>query len=180
MQTKYFCFSDLRVVSYFIGRSQNWCPASTCNAFGPHVYNSYGTEVDIWRASGDYLMYKSERMRVDVRLRSYYSNDGEFWRDVTGVHATAIEFGRPPCKVKLEVYSKYQTEHEHARFLYNGKEIDWIDIADRLSSCKNVTFCSDVLLGDEANGTIILHFLNYMVITIRNVENMHAISITLP
>ena len=68
-------------------------------------------------------MYSSSNLRIDVRLRSYYSNSGRLWSAVTGVHATALDFRTNLCEFKLEIYSKYQTEHGDFRLLLNGQDV---------------------------------------------------------
>jgi hypothetical protein len=158
------------------------CVGATCVSYGdPHVYGFTQREVPMQFSIGDYVLYNSETLRIDVRLREYYTNSGDLWNRVTGVHATAIEVIDPEaaCPVKLEIYSKYQTESEKLRFLLNETDVSWEDLEAYLNNpCEEV--CSDLWEVDEDENHITIVFADKAMITLMNVENMHALFLTVP
>jgi len=175
-----FCYDKMAIQwEWAKEKAANWCLWSTCVAYGdPHVYSFDGTGLELQRSSGDYLMYYSSTLRIDVRLRPYYSNQGMPWSGVTGVHATAIKVVNGSCDVKFEVYSKYQTENGDIRFLWNDEDIGWADIANRFSTCDEI--CSDLYEVDTDNDQFTVTFADSVMVSVKNLENMHALFVTVP
>jgi len=166
---------------FAINKTKRWCPGTECQAYGdPHVFNFDGIGVPMEHSLGDYMMYRSSTMRVDVRSQHFYSNQGVLYTSVTGIHATAIQVIGGNCEVKLEVYSKHQTESKELRFLFNEVDIGWDELVNSFASCDEICKSTDLYEIDEEKKQFTVTFADGVMITLRNLENMHAIYITVP
>jgi len=108
-----------------IAKSQSFCPGRICEGYGdPHVYSFDENNVYMEHSIGDFVLFSSDTMRIDVRLRQFIDGKtGEPWGTVTGIHATAIEVIGGNCSVKFEIYNQHQTEDGDLLFLFNGEEV---------------------------------------------------------
>ena len=95
-------------------------------------------------AIGDYVMYYSSSLRIDIRMLPFISSGGLVSSRITGTHATAIEVTGGDCAIKLEIYSKHQTESGELEFLFNGTVVGWNDLVDIFKSCEYI--CNDTNL----------------------------------
>ena len=160
-------------------KSYNWCPGRVCVAYGdPHLYTFYSNTMDMERDIGDYVLYSSTTLRIDVRLRVYISEEGVEWNRVSGIHATGIEVLRGDCDVKLEVYNKFQSQSGELEFLFNEEKVEWDDLADRFDSCDEI--CANQYDVDKDNHKISIIFADKVVVSIKNVEGMQALYVTVP
>merc|ERR550534_134531 len=152
-----------------------------CKSMGdPHIF-PFGrrTQLPLQRASGDYLMYYSSALRIDVRMLPF-TWGGRVWTNgVTGNHATAIEVeGGGNCTFKLEIYSQAQTESGVLEFLFNGINVGWNDLVGIFSACGYI--CSDLSEVDQGSNALTVIFADGVMVTIHGVHTMQNIYITVP
>jgi hypothetical protein len=178
--TNYLCYTlSAEEYDWAQQKSENWCLGSVCEAYGdPHVWNFDGEELDLVRGTGDYIMFVSSTLRIDLRMRPFYSNAGVLWSSVSGVHATAIEVIDGECDVKIEVYSRFQTPDGNVRFLFNGEEIGLSELTNRFSTCDEI--CSNLYEVDLDRKRFTVVFADKVMLDLKNVENMHALFVTVP
>ena len=152
-----------------------------CTSWGdPHII-PFGrrTELPLQRASGDYLMYYSSALRIDVRMLPFTRGGRVQTNGVTGNHATAIEVeGGGNCTFKLEIYSQAQTESGVLEFLFNGINVGWNDLVVIFSACGYI--CSDLSEVHQGKNEFTVTFADGVMITIHNVDTMQNIYITVP
>jgi len=164
---------------YAISKSLNFCPGRICTAYGdPHVYSFYRNSVETARSFGDFVLYNSGSLRIDVRFRNFVDRNGREWSKVSGIHATAIEVIGGDCNVKIEIYNQYQTESGEVLFLFNEEEVGWSELSEKLSSCDEI--CPSLYEVDEDSGKISITFADQLQFTIKKVDKMQALWITAP
>jgi len=162
-----------------VDKSFNFCPARICTAYGdPHVYSFYTNKVNAERSLGDFVLYNSDSLRIDVRFRNFVDRNGREWNKVSGVHATAIEVIGGDCDVKIEIYNQYQTESGEVLFLFNEEEVGWDELSEKFSSCDEI--CPSLYEVDEESGEISITFADQVEFTIKKVDRMQALWITAP
>jgi len=162
-----------------ISKTNNFCPGRTCEAYGdPHVYTFYGNSMASARSLGDFLLFRSGAIRVDVRLRAFVDSSGQMWDTVSGIHATAIEVVGEDCSAKIEVYNGYQTESGEVLFLFDGEEVEWSELSNKFSTCDEI--CPNSYEINEDDGQLSILFADQIVVKIKHVERMHAVSIIVP
>jgi len=151
-----------------------------CKSVGdPHVFPWEGTEMPLQSATGDYVMYFSSLLRIDIRMLPF-TFGGFVSSSVTGNHAIAIEVTDGNCAFKLEIYNKHQTESGEEQFLFNGTDVGWNDLVDIFSSCDYL--CSDTNLWEvnQDNNEFTVTFADGVMISIQHVDNMQSLYITVP
>merc|ERR1719397_120906 len=162
-----------------VQKAQKWCPGRICEAYGdPHLYSFYSNTMDMERVIGDYVLYSSDTLRIDVRLRVYINDDGVRWNSVSGIYATAIKVINGECDVKIEVYNRHQTANGDVMFLFNNDTVGWNDLESKFSSCTEI--CSGEYEVDSSGEQIKVAFADKTVVVIKKVKNMHAVWVLAP
>merc|ERR1719204_1478883 len=161
-----------------ISKIDNFCPGRICEAYGdPHLYTFYSNSVATERSFGDFMLFRSEGIRVDVRFRYFVDGNGQTWERVSGIHATAIEVLGDECDVKIEVYNKYQTEWGDVLILFE-EEVEWAELPDKFSTCDEI--CPNSYEINEDDGELTIVFADQIAVKIKHVETMHAVWIFAP
>jgi len=159
-------------------KSYIFCRSHTCGVKGNTLQSLHSN--DPMRATrlvpGDYSLYHSSKLRVDVRIRPYYTNKGQLLSTIAGVHATAFEVVDGGCKAKLEIYNQYQTSNGELRFLYNGEDVGWTDLEKRSRTCDDI--CAGMFIADIDKKWVFVKFVGGTSIIVKNVENMHELSMS--
>jgi hypothetical protein len=154
-----------------------WCVGAVCESYGdPHMYDFSLKELPLQSSTGDYLMYYSSTMRIDVRMRPFYTNNGALWSKVSGIHAIAIKVIDGACNVTFEVYNQYQIANGSVRFLFNREEVKWSELASKFGYCSEI--CAGKFDIDEDNQKISITFADKSMISMSNLANMHAVFLT--
>jgi len=124
------------------------------------------------------MLYYSSTLRIDTRLRAYYTNSGQLWATVTGVHPTATQVIDGDCDVKIDIYCQYQISARELRFSFYGVEIGWTALLNRLRTCSEI--CAGKYEVDRDDNQLTVTFADGIMATLKIVENMHALFITVP
>merc|ERR1712060_189892 len=175
----YHTVNGKREWEYSVAKASNFCPGRICEAYGdPHLYDFYSNTMDMERVVGDYVLYSSDTLRIDVRMRVYISEAGVEWSRVSGIHATAIEVINGECDVKIEVYNRHQSADGGVMFLFNGEVVGWNDLESRFSSCAEI--CSGEYEVDRSGEQFKVAFADNVVVLLKEVKNMHAVWVLAP
>jgi len=160
--------------------TKEWCPGRLCKVYGdPHVntFHGYAWE-DTRTALGDFVLFSSTTLRIDVRFEGYVTAAGVRWARVTGIHSTAIQVLGGDCEVKIEMYNKHTTQSGEREFLFNGDKVEWEDLKDRFDSCDEI--CPNKYEVDKGNDKVSITFADKVVVTMSNIEGMQALHVFVP
>jgi len=160
--------------------TKTWCPGRICKVYGdPHVNTFHGISWEETRtAHGDFVLYRSSTLRIDVRFEGYIRDTGVRWHRVTGVHSAAIQVIGGDCEVKIEIYNKHQTQSGETEFLFNDDKVEWEDLQGRFDACDEI--CSNKYEVDEGNDKVSITFADKVVVTMTNVEGMQSLYVFVP